>query len=174
MLIPPYDHADIIAGQGTAVLELMEQVDDLDAIIMPVGGGGLMAGSTITAKELKPSIRVFAAEPQGADDAARSKNAGRLILQTSPKTIADGLLTSMGELTWPVLRDLVEDVLTVDDKQIIAAMRLMWERAKLLIEPSAAVAVAVVLADTLRSLTGMNRVGVVLSGGNANLDGLRW
>jgi threonine dehydratase/serine racemase len=119
-------------------------------------------------------LRVFAAEPAGADDAARSFAAGHVIPQTSPRTVADGLLTSLGELTWPILRDHVEGVLTVSDEQIVQAMRLTWERAKLLIEPSAAVPVAVVLADEFRRLGGMERVGVVLSGGNVNLDKLPW
>ena len=121
-----------------------------------------------------PAVRVFAAEPAGADDAARSQAAGKRIPQTGPRTIADGLLTSLGELTWPVLRDRVERVLTVSEEEIAAAMRLAWERAKLLIEPSAAVALAVVLTDEFRALPRLGRVGVVLSGGNVNLDRLPW
>jgi threonine dehydratase len=174
VLIPPYNHADVIAGQGTVVLELLRQVKDIDAVIMPVGGGGLMAGICIAAKGINPAVRVFAAEPAGADDAARSKAAGSLVPQTGPKTCADGLLTSLGELTWPLLRDEVEQVITVSEQEIIAAMRLSWERAKFLIEPSAAVAVAAVLSETFRGLSGLERVGVVLSGGNANLDRLPW
>src|SRR5262249_29217875 len=104
-LIPPYNHPDVIAGQGTAALERPEQVPGLDAVVVPVGGGGLMAGVTIATKATVPGVRVFAAEPAGADDAARSKAAGTLIPQTAPRTIADGLLTSLGDLTWPVLRD---------------------------------------------------------------------
>ncbi len=173
-MIPPYNHPDVIAGQGTVALELLEQASGLDAVVMPVGGGGLMAGVTIAAKAMNPNIRVFAAEPAGADDAARSKAAGELVLQTAPRTIADGLRTSMGELTWPVLRDQVERVLTVTDEEILAAMRLAWERGKLLIEPSAAVAIAAVLGDQFRALEGLHRVGVVLSGGNVNLDDLPW
>ncbi len=174
VLIPPYDHPDVIAGQGSVALELLEQVPDLDAIVTPVGGGGLMAGLTIAARSLSPTIRIFAAEPAGADDAARSKQAGIFIPQTGPRTIADGLLTSLGECTWPVLRDLVEKVVTVSDKEIIAAMRLAWERAKLLIEPSSAVAVAAVLTDSFKVPGSPQRVGVVLSGGNVNLDALPW
>jgi len=173
-LIPPYDHADVIAGQGTATLEFLDEVPDLDAIITPVGGGGLLAGTAIAARAIKPTLRVFAAEPLGADDAARSKAAGRLIPQTAPNTIADGLLTSLGELTWPIVRDLVEHIVTVTEEQIVAAMRLMWERAKLLIEPSAAVAVAAVLTDEFKSLERLSRVGIILSGGNVNLDKLPW
>lgn len=171
-LIPPYDHADVIAGQGTTALELLEQVRDLDAIIAPVGGGGLLSGTCVAARGLKPGIRVFGAEPLGADDAARSMAAGTLIPQTAPNTIADGLLTSLGQLTWPFIRDQVERIFTVTDDQIRAAMRLVWERMKLIIEPSAAVPVAVVLADEFRSLAGIDHAGVVLSGGNVNLDKL--
>jgi threonine dehydratase/serine racemase len=173
-LIPPYDHPDVIAGQGTIALELHEQVPGLDAIVTPVGGGGLLAGVTIAARGLNPSLRVFAAEPAGADDAARSKAAGVLIPQNGPKTIADGLLTSLGGLTWPVLRDQVERVITVSEEEIIRAMRFAWERAKLLIEPSAAVAVAAVLSSQFKALDGIKRVAIVLSGGNVNLEALPW
>jgi threonine dehydratase len=172
--IHPYDHPDIIAGQGTSALELLDQVPKLDAIVVPVGGGGLISGICVAAKGIDPGIRIFAAEPLGADDAARSKAAGKLIPQTGPDTIADGLLTSMGELTWPIIRDYVERVVTVSEEEIVAAMRLAWERAKLLIEPSAAVAVAAVLSDTFRAIEGIDRVGVVLSGGNVDLDHLPW
>ena len=174
VLIPPYDHADIIAGQGTVGLELMDEVPDLDAIIVPVGGGGLLSGVCIAAKALNPAIRIFAAEPAGADDAARSMAAGRLIPQKNPSTIADGLLTSLGEHTWPIIRDHVERVITVPDEKIVEAMRRVWERMKIIIEPSSAVAVAVVLGDEFKSLEGISRVGVVLSGGNVDLTQLPW
>jgi threonine dehydratase/serine racemase len=173
-LIPPYDHPDIIAGQGTAALELLDQVPHLDALVVPVGGGGLLSGSCITARAVNRSIRLFAAEPAGADDAARSMVAGRLIPQTAPHTIADGLLTSLGELTWPIIRDHVELVVTVSDEEIITAMRLAWERAKLLVEASAAVALAAVLSEEFKRLGGIERVGVMLSGGNVDLDQLPW
>ncbi len=173
-MIPPYNHPAVIAGQGTIALELVEQVAGLDAIVAPVGGGGLIAGLAVTLAELAPSVRLFAAEPAGADDAARSKAAGKLVPQTGPRTIADGLLTSLGELTWPLVRDRVEEVLTVTEEEIIAAMRLAWERAKLLIEPSSAVAVAAVLSGQFKALADVRRVGVVLSGGNVNLDELPW
>jgi threonine dehydratase len=172
--IHPYDHPDIIAGQGTSALELLDQVPQIDAIVAPVGGGGLLSGICVAAKGLDPSIRIFAAEPLGADDAARSMAAGKLIPQTGPDTIADGLLTSLGELTWPIIRDHVERVVTVSEEEIVAAMRLAWERAKLLIEPSAAVAVAAVLSEEFQAVAGINRVGIVLSGGNADLDNLPW
>ena len=173
-LVPPYDHADVIAGQGTVALELLEQVAGLDAVVAPVGGGGLVAGLCLALRELDPGVRVFAAEPAGADDAARSRAAGTLLPQTGPQTIADGLLTSLGELTWPVVRDRVADILTVTEDEIVAALRLAWERAKLLIEPSAAVALAAVLTDSFRQRPGLRRVGIVLSGGNVNLDRLPW
>jgi threonine dehydratase/serine racemase len=173
-LIPPYNHPHVIAGQGTAALELLEQVPDLDAVVAPIGGGGLLSGVAIAGRGRRPNLRVFGAEPAGADDAYRSKLAGTFQPQTGPNTVADGLLTSMGELTWPVVRDLVEQVIPVDEQKIIAAMRLAWERAKLLIEPSSAVAVAVVLSEVFRGLTGIQRVGVILSGGNVNLDRLPW
>jgi threonine dehydratase len=172
--IPPYDHPDVIAGQGTTALELLEQVENLDAIVAPVGGGGLISGIALAGRALKPALRVFAAEPKGADDAARSKAAGTLIPQTGPQTIADGLLTSLGELTWPVLRDQVERVVTVREEEIATAMRLLWERAKLVVEPSGAVPLAAVLTEEFKAFTGLARVGIVLSGGNANLDRLPW
>ena len=173
-LISPYNHPHIIAGQGSAAVELMQQVPDLDAIVAPIGGGGLVSGITLAAHFLRPQVRVFAAEPAGADDAFRSKASGKLIPQKGPRTIADGLLTSLGDNTWPVVRDLVERIIRVEEQAIIAAMRLTWERAKLMIEPSSAVAVAAVLGDEFRALPGLRRVGVILSGGNVNLDRLPW
>ncbi len=174
VLIPPYDHSDVIAGQGTAALELLEQINDLDALIAPVGGGGLMSGVCLAARAVNPNIQLFGAEPAGADDAARSLAAGQRLPQTAPHTIADGLLTSLGEYTWPILRDHLEAIITVDDEAIVAAMRLAWERAKLLIEPSTAVPLAAVLSARFRALPGAARIGVILSGGNVNLDALPW
>lgn len=173
-LIPPYNDPDVIAGQGTVALELLEQAPLIEAIIAPIGGGGLISGVALAAKALRPKIRIFAAEPLGADDAARSKTAGKLIPQTVPKTVADGLLTSLGDLTWPVVRDLVERVITVTEEEIITAMRLTWERAKLLIEPSAAVAVAAAFSTDFQALNDLHHVGVVLSGGNVDLERLPW
>jgi threonine dehydratase len=173
-LLHPYNHADIIAGQGTCALELLEEFGDLDAIIAPIGGGGLMSGICLAARGIRPGIRLFAAEPAGADDAARSLAAGELIPQTNPNTIADGLLTSLGSLTWPIVRDHVESVLTVADEAIVDAMRLIWQRMKIVIEPSAAVPVAAVLSDRFKAMDGLARVGIVLSGGNVDLDRLPW
>ncbi|NNL67090.1 MAG: pyridoxal-phosphate dependent enzyme [Myxococcales bacterium] len=173
-LIPPYDHPDVIAGQGTAALELLDEVPDLDAVVAPIGGGGLLSGTVLALREQSPRVRVFGAEPTGADDAARSHAAGRRIPPDPPDTIADGLLAGLGEHTWPPIRDGVEAVWTVPDADTVAAMRLCWERAKLLIEPSAAVAVAAVLSERFRALDGIARVGVILSGGNLDLDRLPW
>jgi threonine dehydratase/serine racemase len=172
--IPPYDHVEIVAGQATAALELLDQVAGLQAVVAPVGGGGLASGTCVTVGGIDPAIRVFAAEPLGADDAARSLAAGRLIPQTGPDTIADGLLTSLGEITWAILSRRLDRVLTVSEEEIVAAMRLVWERMKLVIEPSAAVAVAAVLGQEFRALDGLRRVGVILSGGNVDLDRLPW
>ena len=170
----PYDQAEVIAGQGTVGLELVEQVEALDAVIVPVGGGGLLGGITLALRELAPDIRVFAAEPAGADDASRSLAASELIPQVGPNTIADGLLTSLGQLTWPIIRDCVEDVLVVDDDAIADAMRMVWERMKLVIEPSAATAVAAAWAPAFQRLEGISRVAIVISGGNVDLGKLPW
>jgi threonine dehydratase/serine racemase len=177
-LIHPYAHPDVIAGQGTVGLELLEQIEALDAVITPVGGGGLLSGVTLAMREAAPHVRVFGAEPKQADDAARSKAAGRFIPQTGPRTIADGLKTSLGETTtWPVVRDLVEGILTVEESDIVAAMRLVWERMKLVVEPSAAVPLAAVLGGAFQALDAggpLRRVAVVFSGGNVDLDALPW
>ena len=177
--VAPFDHPDVIAGQGTVALELLEQQPHLDTIIAPVGGGGLISGICAAAHGLNPNFRIFAAEPRGADDAFRSKAAGKFIPQEAPNTIADGLLTSLGELTWPFVRDHVERVILVSDDQIKQAMLLLWERAKLIVEPSGAVPLAAVLTDEFRALENLGRVGIVLSGGNVDVselplfDGLR-
>jgi len=171
-LLHPYDLADVIAGAGTIALELLADHPEIDAIVAPVGGGGLVGGIAVATAELRPDVRVIAAEPHGADDAWRSKQAGERILQTGPDTIADGLLTSLGELTWPIVRDLVERILRVDDAEIAAAMRLLYERAKTVVEPSGAVALAAVLSDEFGILDGIETVAVILSGGNVDLEEL--
>ena len=171
--IHPYNDSRVIAGQGTTALELLEEVPSLDAIITPVGGGGLISGVSIACRELAPGIKVLGAEPTGADDAARSMEAGEWIPQQAPSTIADGLLTSLGDLTWPIIRDHVERIIRVDDTEIISAMQLFWQRAKLVIEPSAATALAAVLGDSLDDLP-LKRVGIILSGGNVDLEELPW
>jgi len=178
VLIPPYDHPDIIAGQGTAALELLEHVPDLDAIIAPIGGGGLMSGTCIASKAIKPGITIVGGEPKGADDAARSLAAGELIPMEQPDTICDGLLTSMGALTWPIIRDHVTSIITSSDERVIEMMRLVWTRMKVLIEPSCAVAVAAALSDAFKALSdergGFRHVGIILTGGNVDLDRLPW
>ena len=174
ILIPPFDHADVIAGQGTAALELLEDVPDLDAVVVQVGGGGQLAGWCIATKGVKSAIRVFGAEPLGADDTARSIAKGEWLPQTAPNTIADGLLTSTGELTWPVIRDQVERIFTVTDDQIRVTMRLIWERMKLIVEPSGVVGAAAVTTNEFKALAGLPKVGVVFSGGNVSLDKLYW
>ena len=172
--IHPYDNANVIAGQGTAALELLEQTEELDAIITPVGGGGLLSGTAIVTRSVLPNSKVFAAEPTGADDAFRSFESGELIPQTGPNTIADGLLTSLGNLTWPIIRDHVDAIFTVDDDSIASAMRLIWERAKIVVEPSGAVPLAAVLSERFQSEFNGNRIGIIISGGNVNLDRLPW
>ncbi len=170
-LIPPFDHPDVMSGQGTVALELLEQAADLDALVVPLSGGGLISGIAIAATELSPGIRVFGVEPTGADDALRSKAAGRRLGNEAPDTIADGLLASIGELTWPIVRDRVDTVLTVSDDEILAAMRLLMERMKLVIEPSGAVGLAAVLQPAFRT-HAFKRVGIVLSRGNVGLSEL--
>ena len=171
-LLHPFDQDEVIAGQGTVALELLEQIPRLNAVVVPIGGGGLISGIAIALRELQPDIRIFAAEPKGADDAYRSKQADRLILQTSPDTIADGLLTSLGERTWPVVRDLVERVIVVDDKAILGAMRVVWERMKVVVEPSAATAAAAAFSDEMKELERIPHLGVLLTGGNVDLEKL--
>lgn len=171
--IPPYNHRDIIAGQGTAAAELLEEVPDLDAIIAPIGGGGLVSGTCIAAKHLSSHCIVLAAEPLGADDAKRSLESGVLIPQTNPNTIADGLLTSLGNLTWTIVRHHVKQVITVSDEEIVNAMKLIFERMKLVVEPSGAVSTAACFTPEFRNL-GLKKVGVIISGGNLDLNKLPW
>lgn len=172
--ISPHDHPDVITGQGTIALELLDQVSALDAIVAPVGGGGLVSGIAVAAKALRPAIRVIGAEPAGAADTARSKAEGHLVSEINPQSIAKGLLVGLGEITWPIVRDLVDEVVTVDDDSTIRAMRLVWERMKIIIEPSAAVAVAAVISPEFRARVDLGRVAVILSGGNVDLDDLPW
>src|SRR5659263_1869 len=169
-LIHPYDNFDIIAGQGTAALEALTGYSDADAIMAPVGGGGLLSGTAIAARHMIPSIKIYGAEPALADDAARSFRTGILQPPLPPKTIADGLLTSLCERTFTAIRENVDDILTVTEDQIIEAMRLVWERMKIIIEPSSAVPLAAVLAN--RSLFAGKKVVIIISGGNADLSKL--
>jgi threonine dehydratase len=172
VFIHPYDDERIIAGQGTAALELLEQVPDLDLVMAPVGGGGLLAGTAIAVAARAPGAVVRAAEPAGADDAARSLEAGRIIPSTDPRTVCDGLLTSLGELNFAVIRQYVAGIWTVSDEPILAALRLILERMKIVVEPSAAVCLAALLEH--RAEVVDQRVGIILSGGNLDLDHLPW
>jgi len=171
-VVHPYDNEKVIAGQGTAALELLNEIPDLDAIIAPVGGGGLLSGTSIAAAETKKGIRVVGAEPAMADDAYRSLKAGEIIPSVNPKTIADGLLTSLGKLTFPIIQRNVEQIVTVSEEGIIASMRFIWERAKIIIEPSAAAAVAVLWEKKI-NLQNL-KIGIIVSGGNVDLNKLPW
>jgi len=170
--VHPYDDPRVIAGQGTAALELLGDVPNLDGVLAPVGGGGLASGTVLAVTAFAPGVEVWGAEPAGADDAFRSLRDGRRYPSVAPTTIADGLLTSLSDRTFRILRGGLAGILTVDDEAIVRAMRLLWERAKLLVEPSSAVPLAAVLADPSR-FAG-RRVGVILSGGNVDLDRLPW
>jgi len=171
-VVHPYNDYRVITGQGTAALELLEEIPDLDVIIAPVGGGGLLSGTAIAAKGTSPNIRVIAAEPEKADDAFRSLQAGHIVPSENPKTIADGLLTSLGNKTFPIIQQNVEQILTVSEEAILTAMRFIWERAKIVIEPSAAVPFGLLLESKID--LGNLHVGLILSGGNVDLDKLPW
>jgi threonine dehydratase len=171
-LIHPYDDLAVMAGQATAAVELLEQVPRIDAILCPVGGGGLLSGCAVAATTLKPGIRVLGVEPAGADDAARSLHAGRILPSGSPDTIADGLRGALGARPFAEIRRLVEDIVTVSDEVIVRAMRQLWEVLKIVVEPSGAVPYAAVL-DQRVDLRGQ-RVGLILSGGNLDLERLPW
>ena len=165
--IPPYNDERIIAGQATAALELLADIPDLDLILTPVGGGGLVSGTALTVRGLSSRSRVIAAEPKGADDAYRSFRAGHIIPSVNPQTIADGLLTSLGDKTFAIIRDCVDDIVTVEEADIIRAMRLIWERMKIIVEPSAAVPLGALLGRSV-DVRG-KRVAIILSGGNVDL-----
>ena len=170
--IHPYNNLGIIAGQATCALELLEQVSDLDVVVAPVGGGGLLSGTALSCHYLRPEVRVVAGEPKGADDAFRSVRDGRIYPSENPRTVADGLRTSLGTLTFPIIRRYVERIVTVEEGSIVTAMRHIWERMKILIEPSAAVPLAAILEGGIE-ISG-KRIGVILSGGNLDLDSLPW
>ena len=171
-LIHPYDDVRVIAGQGTAALELLDAVPDLDAIMAPVGGGGLLAGTAIAAAALRPGLAIYGAEPAGADDAARGFASGNVEPLPHPDTIADGLRATLSERTLHAIRLYATAIPTAGDAAIAGAMRLTWERMKIIIEPSSAVPLACLLAGALP--VGGKRVGIILSGGNVDLDRLPW
>jgi threonine dehydratase len=171
-LVHPFDDVRVIAGQGTAALEFLEQVPDLDIIMTPVGGGGLLSGTATVVAALSPKTRVIGAEPAGADDTYRSFRAGHIIPVGVPNTIADGLRTSVGELTFPIIARHVSDIVRVSEEAIVEAMRLTWQRTKLIVEASAAVPLAALLEGTVDVRDA--RVGIIISGGNVDLDALPW
>ncbi len=171
-LVPPYDHPWTIAGQGTAALELIEQAPELDSLIAPVGGGGLLSGCAIAARSLKPRIRIFGAEPEDGNDTFLSFRAGERVEIPPPKTLADGLrATRPGAITFPILRELAEDILLVSEEEMRAALKFLLMRMKILVEPSGAVAAAAVLFRKLPP--GIRSVGVILSGGNVDFEVLQ-
>lgn len=170
--IHPYNDTRVVSGQGTAALELCEEIPDLDVVIAPVGGGGLLSGTAIAVSGASPHTLVFGAEPENADDAYRSLKAGRIIPSENPHTVADGLLTSLGDLTFPIIQSLVRDIVRVSERDIVMAMRLIWERMKIVVEPSSAVPLGALLAHR-HKLPGQ-KIGVILSGGNVDISNLPW
>src|SRR5438309_6701632 len=170
-LIHSFENEDVMAGQGTAVVELLEETD-VDLVMCPIGGGGLLCGTAVAAKSMRPKIKVIAAEPANADDAAQSFRAKKRIVTEKKFTIADGLLTNVGERTFPIIQRYVDDVVTVSEDAIVSAMRTIWETMKIVIEPSAAVPYAAIAEHQID--IGGNRAGIILTGGNVDLDALPW
>lgn len=170
--IHPYDNYSVIAGQSSAAKEVFEEITDLDYIITPVGGGGLLSGTCLSAKYFSPNTKVIGAEPKGADDAYKSIRDGVIRPSVNPKTICDGLLTQLSEKTFSIIQSNVHKIITVEEDSIIKAMRIIWERMKIIVEPSAAVALAVVLENKKRF--ARKRIGIILSGGNVDLEKLPW
>jgi len=171
-LIHPYNDIRVITGQGTAALELCEEISDLDIVMTPVGGGGLLSGTAVALSTTSPKTQVVGAEPEMADDACRSLKCGRIVPSDNPDTIADGLRTSLGDRTFPLIQKYVKGIVTVSEEGIVQAMRTIWERMKVIVEPSAAVPLGSLLTGHL-DVSG-KRVGIILSGGNADLDNLPW
>jgi threonine dehydratase len=171
-LIHSFENPDVIAGQGTAAVELLEDVPELDVVMCPVGGGGLLAGTAVAAKSMRPAVKVVAAEPQNADDAAQSFRAGRVIRTKKKFTIADGLRTNVGEPNFEIIKRCVDDVVTVSEEAIVSAMRTIWETMKIIVEPSAAVPFAAIQNGKID--VAEQRVGIILTGGNVDLDALPW
>ena len=170
--VHPYNDPRVIAGQATCSLELIDQVKDLDCVVAPIGGGGMISGTCLTLSHLAPSIEIFAAEPKQADDAYRSFKAGHIIVDDAPVTVADGLKVPLKDLTWHFVSNHVTDILTASEQEIIDAMKLTWQRMKMVIEPSCAVPLAVILKNPDR-FRG-KKVGVIITGGNVDLDKLPW
>jgi threonine dehydratase len=170
-LIHSFENEDVMAGQGTAVVELLEDVD-LDLVMCPIGGGGLLCGTAVAAKSMRPKIKVIAAEPANADDAAQSFRVGRRIVTEKKFTIADGLRTNVGAPNLTIIQRYVDDIVTVTEEAIISAMRTIWETMKIIVEPSAAVPYAAIVEEKIH-IAG-KRVGIILTGGNVDLDALPW
>ncbi|WP_028957601.1 beta-hydroxyaspartate dehydratase BhcB [Sulfitobacter sp. 20_GPM-1509m] len=170
--VHPYNDPRVIAGQGTCSRELMEQTDGLDMVVAPIGGGGMISGTCLTLSHLAPEVQIIAAEPEQADDAARSFRAGHIIADDAPDTIADGLKVPLKDLTWHFVSNHVSDVLTASEDQIVGAMKLTWKRMKIVMEASSAVPLATILANKDR-FAG-KRVGIIITGGNVDLDALPW
>ncbi|WP_306147591.1 MULTISPECIES: beta-hydroxyaspartate dehydratase BhcB [unclassified Roseibium] len=170
--VHPYNDHRVIAGQGTCSKELMEQTDGLDMVIAPIGGGGMVSGTCLTLSNLAPEVKIFAAEPEQADDAARSFRAGHIIADDAPSTVADGLKVPLKDLTWHFVSNYVSDVLTASEQEIVEAMRLTWARMKIVMEPSSAVPLATILKN--RHIFAGKRVGVIITGGNVDLNKLPW
>ena len=171
-LIHSFENEHVIAGQGTAAMELLEDVPDLDVIMCPVGGGGLLSGTAIAARSIRPQITVIAVEPENADDAAQSFRAGRRLVTEKKFTIADGLRTNIGEPNFAIVQQYVDDIVTVSEEAIVSAMRTIWETMKIVIEPSATVPYAAIQESKID--IGGKRVGIILTGGNVDLDALPW
>jgi len=168
--VHPYNDLRVICGQATAAVELIEEMGNPDVLMAPVGGGGLLSGTALAAHHYAPGAQVVAGEPEGADDAFRSLQAGHIIPSSNPSTIADGLLTSLGDKTFPIIQRFVKEIITVSDEQIVEAMRMIWERMKIIIEPSCAVPFAALLKQKAE-FEGKN-VGIILTGGNVDLGKL--
>lgn len=170
--VHPYNDPRVIAGQATCSRELLEQVEGLDAVIAPIGGGGMISGTCLTISSTAPEVRIYAGEPEQADDAARSLKAGEIIADDAPNTVADGLKVPLKDLTWHFVSRHVTDILTVSEQEIVDAMRLVWARLKIVMEPSSAVPLAAILKN--RDVFAGQRVGVIVTGGNVDLDKLPW
>ena len=170
--VHPYNDPRVIAGQGTCSREFMEQVDGLDMMVAPIGGGGMISGTCLTLSHIAPEVQIIASEPEQADDAYRSFKAGQIIADDAPVTIADGLKVPLKERTWHFVSSYVSDILTASEDEIIAAMKLTWQRMKLVMEPSCAVPLATILKN--KEMFAGKRVGVIVTGGNVDLDSLPW
>ncbi|OOZ43998.1 beta-hydroxyaspartate dehydratase BhcB [Solemya velum gill symbiont] len=170
--VHPYNDPRVIAGQGTCSLELNEQVENLEMVVAPIGGGGMVSGTCLTLSNVAPDIKIYAAEPLNADDAARSLHAGHIIADDAPETVADGLKVPLKDLIWHFVKNHVTDILTATEEEIVDAMKLIWKRMKIVMEPSSAVPLATIIKN--KEIFQGKRVGVIITGGNVDLDNLPW